>query len=97
VTWYRMEFDLPATPKNIWVPWRAALDASGNGFVYLNGHALGRLWEVGPQREFYLPECWLKFRAGEKNVLVICLRSTERGSQLRAAEIAPYADQAERR
>jgi hypothetical protein len=97
VTWYRMEFELPAPGKDIWVPWRATVDASGNGFVYLNGHNLGRYWEVGPQRDFYLPECWLKFGAGEKNVLTVCLRSTERGSSLRGAEVSPYADQAERR
>jgi hypothetical protein len=95
VTWYRAEFELPEPAKDRWVPWRAVLDASGNGFVYLNGHNLGRYWEVGPQREFYLPECWLKFGAGEKNVLTVCLRATERGSMLRAAEVLPYADQAE--
>ena len=96
LSWYRTEFVLPEPAKNVWIPWRAVLDASGNGMVALNGHELGRYWEVGPQREFYLPECWLKF-GGEKNVLTIKLRSTERGAQLRAAEIAPYADQAERR
>jgi hypothetical protein len=92
-----MEFELPEPAKDVWVPWRAILDASGNGFVYLNGHALGRYWEIGPQREFYLPECWLKFGAGEKNLLTVCLRATDRGSTLRAAEVQPYADQVERR
>ncbi len=35
------------------------LKIKGNGFVYLNGHCLGRVYEQGPQTDFYLPECWL--------------------------------------
>ena len=30
------------------------------GFVWVNGHALGRTWEIGPQRTLYLPGAWLK-------------------------------------
>jgi hypothetical protein len=97
LTWYRMEFELPAPAKNTWIPWCAVLDASGNGFVAVNGHDLGRYWEIGPQREFYMPECWLKFGPGEKNLLTIQLRSTERDAQLRAAEITPCPNQAEYR
>ncbi len=91
--WYRMEFELPETPADVWVPWRLLLDASGNGFIDLNGHALGRYWEAGPQREFYLPECWLQ----KKNVLTLCLRPTGNGAVLRAAEVAPYTEYAEMR
>lgn len=32
----------------------------GKGIVYVNGHGLGRIWEVGPQQTLYLPGCWLK-------------------------------------
>jgi hypothetical protein len=92
-----MEFALPPTPADVWVPWRLLLDCSGNGFIYLNGHALGRYWDVGPQREYYLPECWLDFGAGKTNVLALCLRPTEKGADLRAAEVSPYANFAERR
>jgi hypothetical protein len=73
------------------------LDSSGNGFIYLNGHPLGRYWDVGPQREYYLPECWLNFGAGKTNTVTLCLRPTEQGAVLRAAEVSPYADYAERR
>ena len=96
-TWYRMNFVLPQPATNAWVPWRLLLDSSGNGFIYLNGHALGRYWDVGPQREYYLPECWLHFGAGKTNTLALCLRPTEKGALLRAAEVAPYSDYAERR
>ncbi|MCY2931882.1 MAG: beta-galactosidase [Planctomycetota bacterium] len=29
------------------------------GQIVLNGHNLGRFWTIGPQQEYYLPECWL--------------------------------------
>jgi hypothetical protein len=96
-TWYRLDFQLPEKTPGVWVPWRALLEASGNGFLYLNGHPIGRYWEAGPQREYFLPECWLNFGPGKNNVLTLCLRPTEKGAELRAAEIAPYAEYAEKR
>jgi hypothetical protein len=97
VTWYRLEFKLPEKTPGVWVPWRALLEASGNGPMYLNGHAIGRYWESGFQREYFLPECWLNFGPEKTNVLVLCLRSTEKGAILRAAEVAPYLEFAEER
>ena len=85
LTWYRIEFELPKTAA---IPWRILLDASGNGFMWLNGHDIGRHWEIGPQREFYLPGCWLNF--GGKNVLVLGLRQTINGAMIRSAEVSPY-------
>lgn len=32
----------------------------GKGLVYLNGHPLGRIWNIGPQQTLYAPGCWLK-------------------------------------
>jgi hypothetical protein len=93
--WHRVEFMLPARVQRAWVPWRARIDAAGDGMVYLNGHALGRYWEAGPQREFYLPECWLNFGPGKGNVLTLRLSPVAKGVRLRAVEISPYADQAE--
>jgi hypothetical protein len=90
LTWYRLEFDLPDSPEARSVPWRLLIKASGNGFLWLNGHDVGRHWEKGPQREFYLPECWLKF--GGRNVLVLGLRQTIHGAKIEAAEIAPYPE-----
>ncbi|MDE3143316.1 MAG: beta-galactosidase, partial [Bacteroidota bacterium] len=29
------------------------------GIVFVNGHHLGRFWNVGPQQTLYLPGCWL--------------------------------------
>jgi beta-galactosidase len=33
--------------------------AYGKGQVWVNGHALGRYWRVGPQGGLYLPGAWL--------------------------------------
>ncbi len=40
----------------------------GKGLVYVNGHALGRIWETGPQQTLYMPGCWLK--KGAQEILV---------------------------
>jgi beta-galactosidase len=36
------------------------LHSFGKGFVILNGHNLGRYWNIGPQQTIYVPVCWLK-------------------------------------
>ncbi len=40
----------------------------GKGIVFVNGHNLGRYWEVGPQQTLYLPGCWLK--KGKNEILI---------------------------
>ena len=40
----------------------------GKGLVYVNGHGIGRIWEIGPQQTLYVPGTWLK--KGENEVLV---------------------------
>jgi beta-galactosidase len=51
------------------------LDTSNfsKGFVWVNGHALGRVWNIGPQQALYLPGAWLK--AGENEVIIFDLDS----------------------
>lgn len=93
-TWYRIEFELPEQQSGVWIPWLARINASGNGYMWLNGYNIGRHWEAGPQREYYLPECWLNF-GSQKNVLVMGLRQTANGAVLKALEIAPYPNAAE--
>lgn len=94
--WYRVPFALPKQQADAWVPWGVRIDAAGDGDLWVNGHSLGRIWEEGPQREYYLPECWLKF-GGAPNVLTLSLAPTSGRAALRAVEIAPYAAQAEDR
>ena len=40
----------------------------GKGLVYVNGHGMGRIWEVGPQQTLYIPGCWLN--KGDNEVVV---------------------------
>ena len=41
----------------------------GKGQVYVNGHALGRIWSIGPQQTLYCPGCWLK--KGKNEIIVL--------------------------
>jgi len=41
----------------------------GKGYVWVNGHNLGRYWVVGPQQALYLPSPWLHTGANEIVVL----------------------------
>ncbi len=40
----------------------------GKGLVYVNGHPIGRIWEIGPQQTLYMPGCWLK--KGKNEIIV---------------------------
>jgi beta-galactosidase len=41
----------------------------GKGQVYVNGHAMGRIWSIGPQQTLYVPGCWLK--KGQNEIIVL--------------------------
>ncbi|MBQ9356523.1 MAG: beta-galactosidase [Prevotella sp.] len=41
----------------------------GKGQVWVNGHALGRIWSIGPQQTLYMPGCWLK--KGRNEIIVL--------------------------
>ena len=45
------------------------VQAFGKGLVYVNGHAIGRYWNIGPQQTLYVPGCWLK--KGRNEVIVL--------------------------
>ena len=45
------------------------LENWGKGQVYVNGHAIGRHWYIGPQQTLYVPGCWLK--KGKNEVIVL--------------------------
>lgn len=32
----------------------------GKGFVFVNGHNLGKYWQIGPQQTLFVPAVWLK-------------------------------------
>lgn len=53
------------------------LDMSGwgKGFVYVNGHPLGRFWSIGPQQTLYCPGAWL--RKGDNEIVVFDILGPE--------------------
>ncbi|GHT36353.1 beta-galactosidase [Bacteroidia bacterium] len=69
--YYRATFNLDKTGDTF-------LDMTNwkKGMVYLNGHNLGRFWEIGPQQTLYLPGVWLKKGVNEIIVLDMVGTST---------------------
>jgi beta-galactosidase len=45
------------------------------GIVWINGHNLGRYWDIGPQKRLYCPESWLM--EGLNEILIFDLHLTE--------------------
>lgn len=43
------------------------------GLVWVNGYAIGRYWEIGPQQTLYMPGCWLK--EGENEIIILDMAS----------------------
>ncbi len=60
---YRATFNLKKTNDTF-----LNFETFGKGLVYVNGIALGRIWEIGPQQTLYVPGCWLK--KGQNEVIV---------------------------
>jgi beta-galactosidase len=48
----------------------------GKGVAWVNGHCLGRYWNIGPQQTMYVPGPWLK--AGTNEVLILDLLGPEK-------------------
>jgi beta-galactosidase len=40
----------------------------GKGIIFVNGHNIGRYWNVGPQQTLYIPGVWLK--KGENKIVI---------------------------
>ncbi len=50
------------------------MNAYKKGLVWVNGHNLGRYWEIGPQKRLYCPAGWLK--NGENEIVIFDLHQT---------------------
>lgn len=51
------------------------MESFGKGQVYVNGHALGRFWRIGPQQTLYCPGAWLK--KGKNEIVVLDVVGTD--------------------
>ncbi|GAB3416643.1 beta-galactosidase [Niabella aquatica] len=67
--WYKATFELKTTGDTY-------LDMStwGKGMVWVNGHNLGRYWNIGPVQTLYLPGCWL--HRGKNEIVVLDIEKT---------------------
>lgn len=54
------------------------METWGKGQVYVNGHAMGRFWSIGPQQTLYIPGCWLK--KGKNEVIVLDVAGPKQAS-----------------
>lgn len=61
------------------------IDMTGykKGVVWVNGHNLGRYWDIGPQTKLYCPASWLK--KGRNDIVVLDLLKTD-ASPLRGSD-----------
>ena len=84
--WYVAKFKY--TPQNI--PIFLHILSAKKGHIFLNGHNVGRFWNIGPQQYYYLPECWLE----EENELLIFEEqgNIPSGSRLEFRPLGPYRD-----
>ena len=48
----------------------------GKGMVWVNGKAMGRFWEIGPQQTLFMPGCWLK--KGKNEIIILDLLGPEK-------------------
>ncbi len=70
-TFFRGQFELTSLGDTF-------LDMRGwaKGYVWVNGHNLGRYWKIGPQQSLLLPATWLN--QGTNSVVVLDLEPGER-------------------
>jgi beta-galactosidase len=61
----------------------------GKGAVWINGHAVGRFWNLGPQQTLYVPAPWLRKGTNE---IVVFTQSQPQGARLRGLR-QPILDQ----
>jgi len=62
----------------------------GKGIVFVNGHHLGRYWNVGPQQTLYLPGCRLK--KGENEIIIFEMQNDVKQDQIKSLK-EPILDQ----
>ncbi|MFX3646779.1 MAG: beta-galactosidase [Paenibacillus sp.] len=66
-TWYRWRFAKPAISEHHKVNLMLRLTGMSKGTIHLNGHHLGRYWQIGPQEDYKIPVAWLQ----EENELLL--------------------------
>jgi len=58
--WYRWRFAMPTIAEHYKVNLMLRLTGMSKGTIHLNGHHLGRYWQIGPQEDYKIPVAWLQ-------------------------------------
>lgn len=89
---YRFIYNLRSTGKNLTTPglfFKASffitetadtyfeLSNFTKGFVWINGHNLGRYWNIGPQKRLFCPASWM--RQGQNEIIIFDILQTKPG------------------
>ncbi|MBF0863356.1 MAG: beta-galactosidase [Gluconobacter potus] len=61
---FKAYFDRPST-GGVYID----MSAWKKGYVWVNGHALGRFWEMGPQYRLFCPASWMRSSGNEVLIL----------------------------
>ena len=84
----RLKFSDVKTNSNSPAFWRATVNIEkpgdtfldlrpwGKGVVWVNGHCLGRFWNIGPTQTMYVPGPWLK--RGKNQIVILDLTGPEK-------------------
>ena len=54
------------------------MSAWNKGYLWVNGHLLGRYWHIGPQQRLFCPASW--FRRGDNELIVLDMHRTKAAS-----------------
>ena len=84
--WYRCRFKYNKSAEPLFLK----INGAKKGQIYLNGHNVGRFWNIGPQEYYYLPEPWLT----DENELLIFEEQGHipSGSKLLFRPAGPYRE-----
>jgi beta-galactosidase len=86
IVWLRRRFTHRAEENTV-SPLMLRLDSVGTKCkIFLNGELIGRYMETGPQRDFYMPEPFLK----EENLLAIVVENYGEPVENPTVQIIPY-------
>jgi hypothetical protein len=58
--WYRWKFSRSDVAEHYQVNLMVRLTGMSKGTLHLNGHHLGRYWQIGPQEDYKVPVSWLQ-------------------------------------
>jgi beta-galactosidase len=72
---FKGNFVLSRAGGNLWADTYIDISNFIKGIVWVNGHNLGRYWDIGPQKRLFCPATWL--REGMNEIMVFDLHQTE--------------------